>query len=130
VPVLLAYVACGLLAILALFQLTLIFGAPLGRFIWGGRHDVLPAALRAGSAGMIVLYAVFAIVVLQAANLTSILPVVAGQVAIWVLSAYFFVSFVTSAISPSPSERAVMTPINLLLAALCLFVAVTGHLPR
>ncbi|MEW9873186.1 hypothetical protein [Arthrobacter sp. HS15c] len=45
-----AIAACALLAALAVFQAALIAGAPLGRFAWGGQHDVLPAKLRIGSA--------------------------------------------------------------------------------
>jgi hypothetical protein len=31
-----AVVACGLLAVLAIFQLCLVLGMPWGRFAWGG----------------------------------------------------------------------------------------------
>ena len=41
-----AIAACILMAALAVFQAALIAGAPLGRFAWGGQHDVLPAKLR------------------------------------------------------------------------------------
>ena len=38
-----------ILAALAVFQLALAAGAPLGRFAWGGSHEVLPPRLRVGS---------------------------------------------------------------------------------
>ena len=44
-----------ILALLAVFQLALVLGAPLGRFAWGGTHRVLPARLRIGSAVSIVI---------------------------------------------------------------------------
>jgi hypothetical protein len=50
-----AIVACAVLAGLTVFQAALIAGAPLGRFAWGGQHDVLPAKLRIGSAVSIAL---------------------------------------------------------------------------
>ena len=48
-----------LMAALALFQLTLVLGAPLGHFAWGGQHRVLPGGLRIGSLVAIPLYALF-----------------------------------------------------------------------
>jgi hypothetical protein len=129
-PATLALVACLILACLAILQLALIAGAPLGRFAWGGKERVLSPGRRAGSAVVIVLYAIFALVILQAADVIAVVSALVGQVAIWVLTAYFFVGFVMNALSRSPSERAVMTPVSLALAALCLIVAVTGHLPR
>ena len=63
-----AVVACVLLAALAVFQLLLVAGRPLGRFAWGGRHEVLPRGLRIGSAVSVVSYAVIALVILQAAG--------------------------------------------------------------
>jgi hypothetical protein len=40
-----ANVLTALLALLAVFQFTLVLGAPFGSAAWGGQHDVLPAAL-------------------------------------------------------------------------------------
>ena len=54
-----AQLACALLAGLAVFQVALIAGAPLGRMAWGGQHRVLPAP-RLGSAASIPLYRFFA----------------------------------------------------------------------
>ncbi|WP_241971264.1 hypothetical protein [Microcella alkaliphila] len=68
----LAFVA--LMAALALFQLALIAGAPLGHFAWGGQDRVLPTAKRIGSVVSILLYALFAVVVLQRAGLVELLP--------------------------------------------------------
>lgn len=47
-----------LLTLLAIFQLALVCGAPLGKFAWGGQHKVLPPKLRIGSGIAIVLYAI------------------------------------------------------------------------
>src|ERR671917_227371 len=73
-----AVVGVVLLAALAVFQTALICGAPLGRFAWGGQHVVLPSRLRIGSAVSLVLYALFALLVLQAAGVVSLLPGGAG----------------------------------------------------
>jgi hypothetical protein len=118
-----AVVALALLAALAVFQGLLIAGRPLGRFAWGGQHDVLPTNLRIGSAVSIALYAFFAVLILQAAGLVTPLPDGFVDVAIWVLTGYFALGIVLNAISRSRPERLVMTPVVTVLAACCLVLA-------
>ena len=116
-------VAVGLLAALAVFQVLLVAGVPLGRFAWGGRHDVLPAGYRVGSAVSIALYGFFALLVLRAAGRIDVLPSGFAQVAIWVLTAYFALGIAMNAASRSRGERLVMTPVAALLAGACLVLA-------
>ena len=119
-----AVVAVVVLAALAVFQLALALGAPLGRFAWGGQHDgVLPRGLRIGSAVSIALYALFAVVLLDRAGVVDVLPDGVSRVGAWVLVAYFALGIVMNGISRSRSERAVMTPTTLVLAACALVVA-------
>jgi hypothetical protein len=119
-----AVVGVALLACLAVFQLLLIAGAPLGRFAWGGQNPVLPTGLRIGSAVSIALYAGFALLMLQAAGAVTVLPTGAAGVAVWVLTAYFAVGVAMNAASRSRSERLVMTPVAVVLAIVCLVLAV------
>jgi hypothetical protein len=118
-----AATGAALLGLLAVFQLLLIAGLPLGRFAWGGQNAVLPTNLRIGSAVSIVLYAIFAVLILQAADAVAVLPAGLAGVAIWVLTAYFAVGVAMNAVSRSRQERAVMTPVSLVLAAACLVLA-------
>lgn len=121
-----AYAACLILICLALFQLALIFGAPIGRFAWGGKHDVLPAKLKVGSAISITLYAFFAVVLLDKAGITDVIGNSdAVQIIIWVVTGYFFIGIAMNAISRSKSERMAMTPAALALAVLFLIVAMS-----
>jgi len=71
VSTLAAVLVCGILSVLAVFQALLAFGAPVGRFAWGGQHRVLPTPLRVGSAVSIAVYALLATVVLARANLVA-----------------------------------------------------------
>lgn len=80
-----AIVACVVLALLTVFQLALIGGAPWGRLAWGGGNRVLPTRLRVGSAVSILLYALFAAVVLDRAGLADLMPDGVSRVGIWVL---------------------------------------------
>jgi hypothetical protein len=119
-----AVVSLVLLAALAVFQGLLVAGLPLGRFAWGGQNEVLPTNLRVGSAVSIALDGVFAVLILQAAGMLSLLPDGAADVAIWVLAGFFVLGIAMNAISRSRSERLVMTPVVAVLAAACLVLAV------
>src|SRR4051812_7904610 len=118
-----AVVALVLLGALAVFQALLAAGRPLGRFAWGGQHAVLPARLRTGSVVSIVLYAVFAVLILHAADLLDLLPGGVASVAIWVLAGYFVLGIAMNAMSRSRPERLVMTPVVAVLAVCCLALA-------
>jgi hypothetical protein len=116
---------CTLLAALAIFQATLIAGAPLGEYAWGGQQRVLPRRLRTGSAVSIVLYAVFAVVALAKIGVVDLFPgTPVVDIAMWVLAAYLVLGVPMNAISRSRKERFVMTPTALALAVLAIILAV------
>jgi hypothetical protein len=117
-----AVVALLLLAGLAALQLALLAGAPLGRLAWGGQHTVLPRRLRVGSGVSVVLYVVFALVLVATASRSSG-PAVVGS---WVLAAYFAVGALMNLMSRSRPERLVMTPVAGVLALCALALAVQG----
>src|SRR5688572_26647152 len=87
-----AVVVYVLLAALAVFQVALIAGAPLGRYAWGGQHEVLPTRLRIGSAISVLIYAWIAAVI---AYSVTLLDIPAGErladPGIWIVTAYFAV---------------------------------------
>ena len=118
-----AVLGCLVLGALAVFQALLVAGRPLGRFAWGGQHDVLPTGLRVGSAVSIALYGGFAVLMLCAAGVLDVLPPGFVDVAIWVLTGYFALGIVLNAVSRSRPERLVMTPVVLVLAVVCLVLA-------
>jgi hypothetical protein len=121
-----AFVAAAVLGALAIFQIALILGAPLGRLAWGGQHKVLPPRLRLGSGVSIVLYGVFAYIALAKAGLAA--PVVSEpftDVTAWVLTAYFALGVVMNGISRSRPERLTMTPAALALALLYLVLSLS-----
>ena len=118
-----AVVVFVLLAGLAVFQVALVAGAPLGRFAWGGQHTVLPRGLRIGSAISVVVYGVIALLMLQAADARAVLPAGPAGVAMWVLTGYFALGILLNAVSRSRPERLVMTPVVLVLTGVCLLLA-------
>lgn len=118
-----AIALCVVLAVLAVFQVALIFGAPIGRFAWGGRHRVLPTKLRIGSAVSIVIYAIIALLALDRAGLVDTVPEAVSTVGMWVVFAYFVLGIGMNAISRSKPERYTMVPVSFVLAVLSLMVA-------
>ena len=118
-----AVVGVAILGGLAVLQVLLVSGAPLGRYAWGGQHVVLPGRLRVGSAVSIALYALFALVIVQAAGGVDVLPAGLVDVAVWVLVGYFALGVVMNAVSRSRPERLVMTPAALALAGACAVLA-------
>jgi hypothetical protein len=118
-----AWAACAILAALAAFQAALIGGAPLGHFAWGGQHRILPRNLRVGSLVAIVLYAVFAAIILQRAGIVAWLPESVANIGIWVVLGYLVLGIPMNAISRSLPERYAMTPVVAVLVLLVLTVA-------
>jgi hypothetical protein len=123
VIVALTALSCVLLGCLAVLQVLLAGGRPLGRFAWGGQHEVLPTGLRIGSAVSVVLYALMALLIVQAAGRLAVLPDAVAGVGIWVLTGYFALGVVMNGVSRSRPERLAMTPVCLLLGVCCLIVA-------
>ena len=118
--------ACAVLSALALFQVLLAAGAPLGRYAWGGQHEgVLPPWLRVGSVSSVAVYAAIALVLLWRAELVaSTFSNGVLRVAAWVVAGYFLIGTVMNALSRSHDERRVMTPAAAALFVLSLVVAV------
>lgn len=111
------------LSLLAIFQLALALGAPLGRFAWGGQHRVLPQRMRVGSIVSILIYALIALCALDRAGAIDVFPDIVSAVAMWVIFGYFALGVVLNAISKSKPERAVMVPITIVLTVLSLLIA-------
>ena len=119
-----ALIASAIFLSLMFFQILLIGGQPIGKYAWGGTHDVLPKNLRIASASSIALYIIFAIFILSKA---SVLDLVGNdfviRVGMWVFTGYFFLGIFMNAISRSTKERLVMTPVAAILAILFLLVS-------
>ena len=106
-----------------MFQALLVCGVPLGRFAWGGQHEVLPTRLRVGSLASMVIYVVIGWLVLARSAQRGGGHGAVG-LAIWVVAGFFLLGTAGNLASRSRSERLVMTPIALVLCALTVVVAV------
>jgi len=75
---------------LTCFQALLVAGAPLGRYAWGGQHEVLPRTLRRASAASIAIYVVIALIILARGTVIGhVFGEPVTRIGIWVLTGYF-----------------------------------------
>jgi hypothetical protein len=121
---LVAILAVVLIAIVAVFQLALALGAPLGAAAWGGRNQgVLPTRLRIASGLVaIVVYPLIALYVLASAGLIDQGRLATGATGMWVLTGLFALGTVANLASRSRIER-VWAPVSLVIAVCCGIVA-------
>lgn len=115
--------AAGFLAI-AVFQVALALGAPLGRAAWGGTQTQLPTPLRVASAVAIVVWVVAALVVLARAGIdASPIPEPAARWATWIVVGLVGVGAFVNFASRSRWERFLWGPMSTILTVLSVVVA-------
>lgn len=115
-----------LLLAVAVMEILLIFGLPLGEFTMGGRYKVLPPMYRMFAASSVILQLFGAAMILQGGGLMNMW--FAGKVIkiiCFVFAGFFALNTVMNIISPSKKEKYVMTPLAAVEA--CCF-AVTAFL--
>jgi len=111
-------------AIVTLFQLGLVAGAPCSFLTQGGTHPGrLPVPARAGAAASAVLVTGFAISVLARAGTAFPGLRSVSHVAVWVVVGFSALSVVANAASRSRAVRAVWLPVGLALLGASLVVA-------
>jgi hypothetical protein len=109
---------------LAVFELALALGAPVGRAAFGGTHTHLPAGLRIVSAIAVVIWLLAALVVLRRGGYRA--PLISARVSragTWALTGLLSLGVLMNLASPSGWERFLQAPITAILAALCLILA-------
>jgi hypothetical protein len=119
-----AAVAAAGFAGLAVFELALALGAPLGRAAFGGAHTHLPAGLRIVSSLAVVIWLLAGLLVLRRGGYR--VPLVSARVSrtgTWVLTGLLSLGVLMNLASPSGWERFLQAPITATMAALCLIVA-------
>ena len=123
-----AIVAASGFVLIAGFQICLALGAPWGRAAWGGVYDVLPQRLRIASAASATVLVVAALVVLGRAGYWggAVIPTGIFRWGVWVLAAAMALSALGNLASSSRWERFLMGPTAVLLALLCLVIALSG----
>lgn len=116
--------AAGFVGI-AIFQAALALGAPLGAAAWGGTHPGrLPSRLRVASSFACVVWLFAAVIVLErgGSDISSLPPALA-EWGTWVLVVLLPIGALLNLASRSRWERFLWGPLALVLAAVCLIVA-------
>jgi hypothetical protein len=111
----------------ALFQLALVLGAPMGEYTMGGQNPGrLPIKLRLGAAiSLLVNIAIGGHYLAQTGFVQTLLPAQLNQVANWSLVAFTAIGLLMNSISRSKKERQMWVPV-LLLSLACAVVVALG----
>ena len=118
----LAILGAVLLFAVAVMEVLLILGLPLGEFTMGGRHKVLPGPYRIAAASSILLQIFGALMMLQGAGFMNMwFGAAPTKVICFVFGGFFAINTVMNFISPSKKEKYVMTPLAL-IEAVCFIV--------
>ena len=119
-------VGAVLLLIVAIMEVLLVLGLPLGEFTMGGRYKVLPPALRVAAASSIVLQLFGAAMILQGGGIMVMwFPNNVTKIICFVFAGFFAVNTIMNLISPSKKEKYVMTPLAA-VEAVCFAITAFG----
>lgn len=114
-----------LFMVIAIFQVLLSLGCPLGEFAMGGKYKVLPKKLRIASVVNALVLLFMGFVFLQHTNVlisTNFLPT---NTLVWIITVFLGMNTLANLISRSKKERLVMTPLSGLAFILCLFIVLS-----
>ncbi len=111
-----------LLLAVAVMEILLIIGLPLGEFTMGGRYKVLPPLYRIFAVSSVILQLFGAAMILQGAGLMNMwFSDKIVKIICLVFAGFFAVNTVMNIISPSKKEKYVMTPLAA-IEAICFAV--------
>ena len=115
------------LGIVALFQLSLVLGAPMGEYAFGGTHKgKLPIGFRIASAASMAIYlGIAGHVAAQLGIVQKLLPSALNEAVNWTIFSVFVLSLIMNAASRSKKERDLWVPVTLLLAIASFIVAIS-----
>jgi hypothetical protein len=112
-------------AVIAIFQLVLAAGAPLGHAAWGGADADLTTGQRIGSGSAVVLWTAAALIVLGRAGFWGQGKATPLRWGTWFFAAVTGISALPQFASESRWENFIWGPLALILAALCTMVALS-----
>lgn len=122
-----AYILVAIQICVALFQLALTLGAPMGEYTMGGQNvGRLPGKYRVGAAiSMLVNLAIAGHYLAQTGFVQPLLPPQLNQVVNWSLVAFTALGLLMNSISRSKKERQMWVPV-LLLSVVCAVIVALG----
>ncbi|MFD1739051.1 hypothetical protein ACFSCX_21310 [Bacillus salitolerans] len=112
---------------IAVFQILLFLGFPLGEYSWGGKYKgVLPKKIRMMSLPAAVLGLFFGLVFLMHTNLLTIESILPTNILVWVITVFLGLNTLGNLASRSKKEKVVMGPIAAITFLSCLFISIFG----
>ena len=110
---------------IAIFQVLLSLGYPLGEYAMGGLYKVLPNKLRIISAFNAMLLIFMGFVFLHHANVFDVFLFLPTDILVWVITIFLGINSLANLVSRSKKERFVMTPLSSVAFVLCLYIAIS-----
>jgi hypothetical protein len=110
--------------VIAIFQLALALGAPLGEYTMGGKFPgKLPNKMRAAALVQILILLFFVFIVTSKAGIAFEQYYGFGRIGIWFIVAFFIFGSIVNLSSPSKKEKLVMGPANIIAVISTFLVA-------
>ena len=118
----LTIIVATIFALVAVFQMLLLLGYPLGEFAMGGYYKVLPVKLRiiSGINGLILL--MMGVIFLQHTNVINWMNFISTNLLVWIITIFLGLNTIANVLSRSKKERLVMTPLSGITFILCLII--------
>lgn len=110
---------------IAVFQVLLSLGFPLGEFAMGGFHKVLPKKLRIVSVFNAIILLFMGFIFLQHTNVFHAFNFSSTNIFVWAITIFLGFNTIANIVSRSRKERVVMTPLSSIAFLLCLFISLS-----
>lgn len=110
---------------IAVFQVLLSLGYPLGEFAMGGYYKVLPKKLRIVSVFNALILLFMGFVFLQHTTVLQGFDFISTNIFVWVITIFLGLNTLANLISRSRKERLIMTPLSGVAFILCLFISIS-----
>ena len=114
----------GIFSALILFHLLVLLQLIPFKMVWGGRLKTVADMYRFEAVSLI-LNAVFLFVILAKAQFLSInIPATLITISLWLMAGLFLLNTIGNLLSKNKMEKIIFTPLTMLLALLCLVLAI------
>lgn len=110
---------------IAVFQVLLSLGYPLGEFAMGGYFKVLPKKLRMISAVNAIILLLMAFVFLVDSKVIIAYTFLPTNILVWAITIFLALNSIANLMSQSKKERLVMTPLSTITFLLCLVISLS-----
>jgi hypothetical protein len=113
---------------IAVFQILLFLGLPLGEYSWGGKYKgVLPPLLRVMSLPSAFLLFFMGFIFLIHTKVLSMGSNLPTHILVWIITLFLGLNTLGNLASKSKKEKIVMTPLSGLAFVSCLFVSILSE---